>query len=175
MGTAGVVAWRESSMRAPQANKAINQTAVVPTPPDLQALYAARLPDPQGRDTALESFRGEPLLINFWATWCPPCVAEMPDLEALSKSFNEVQFVGIAIDTSANVTKFLAKIPVSYPIVVAGHGGIDLVRAMGNPAGGLPYTVLVNANGRVTEQILGPVKAETLRTQLTQLLAGSTR
>ena len=175
MGAAGVLAWRESSLRAPQANRAVNQGAVIPTPHDLEALFAASLPDAFGRETALESFRGEPLLINFWATWCPPCVAEMPDLEMLSKSFSSVQFVGIAVDTAANVKQFLAKIPVSYPIMVSGHAGIALVRAMGNPAGALPYTVLVTPNGRVKEQILGPVKADALKVQLEQLLASSRR
>ena len=175
MGAVGVIAWRESSLRAPQANRAASQAAFVPTPPDVEAFFAARLPDVQGHDTPLDAFRGEPLLINFWATWCPPCVAEMPDLEALSKSFNNVQFVGIAIDTDANVKKFLQKIPVSYPILVAGHSGIDLVRAMGNSTGGLPYTVLISPDGRVHDQILGQVKPEALRQQLVQLLAGSRR
>lgn len=175
MGAVGVIAWRESSLRAPQANRAASQAAFVPTPPDVEALFAARLPDVHGRDTPLDAFRGEPLLINFWATWCPPCVAEMPDLEVLSKSFNNVQFVGIAIDTEVNVKKFLQKIPVSYPILVSGHSGIDLVRAMGNSAGGLPYTVLINPDGRVHDQILGQVKAEALGQQLVQLLAVSRR
>jgi len=175
MGAVGVVAWRESSLRAPQANRAVTQAAFVPTPPNVEALFAARLPDVQGRDTLLDSFRGEPLLINFWATWCPPCVAEMPDLEALSKAFNNVQFFGIAIDTDVNVKQFLQKVPVSYPILVSGHSGIDLVRAMGNPSGGLPYTVLISADGRVKEQILGPVKVDALGQQLKQLLAGSRR
>jgi len=171
MGAAGFVAWRESSLRAPQANRAVSQPNAVSSPPDLEAFYASHLPDSKGRDTALESFRGDALLINFWATWCPPCVAEMPELEALSKSFNHVQFVGIAIDTAANVNKFLTKIPVSYPILVAGHSGIDLVRAMGNPVGGLPYTVLVTSGGRVNEQILGQVHADTLTQQLQRLVA----
>ena len=141
----------------------------------VSALFQSSLPDTQNQQRSFSEWKGKTLLVNFWATWCPPCVAEMPDLEALSKSFNNVQFVGIAIDTDANVKKFLQKIPVSYPILVAGHSGIDLVRAMGNSTGGLPYTVLINPDGRVHDQILGQVKADALGRQLVQLLAGSRR
>jgi len=171
MGLVGWLGWRESSRRAPQANRAIR--AAAPSAPDVEAFFAASLPDVEGVATAMSKWRGEPLVINFWATWCPPCVKEMPDLDALSQAHPKAKILGIAIDTAANVREFMAKIPVSFPIFIAGHTGIDLVRALGNSAGGLPFTVLVNPAGRAVEVILGPVDPVLLGRQIEQLVARS--
>lgn len=171
MGLVGWLGWRESSRRAPQANRAVR--AAAPAKPDVQALFDATLPDVQGQQTPVARWRGQPLVVNFWATWCPPCVKEMPDLNRLAQSHPRAQFLGIAVDTAKNVTEFVAKVPVAYPILVAGHSGIDLVRALGNPAGGLPFTVLVTPGGVVAEVTLGPVDPEVLGRQVQQLVAGS--
>lgn len=171
MGVAGWLGWRESSRRAPQANRAVRQAE--PAQPDPGALFAASLPDLQGVETPVSRWRGQPLVVNFWATWCPPCVKEMPDLNRLAQAHPQAQFLGIAVDTPQNVTAFVAKVPVGYPILLAGHSGIDLVRALGNPAGGLPFTALVGRDGQVAELILGAVDPDVLSQQVKQLVAGS--
>src|SRR3546814_17822458 len=87
-------------------------------------------------------------LLNFWATWCPPCVKEMPDLEALHQKHRQAHFVGLAVDTAVNVRKFGEKVHVSYPLLIAGHGGIKLMRELGHKNGGLHFTVVFDKNGR---------------------------
>ena len=121
-------------------------------------LFSLQFPDPDGTDVPLGQWSGRPVVVNFWATWCPPCVKEMPDLEALSKKFKGVQFVGLAVDTPVNVRKFMPKVNVSYPLLVTGYGGIDLMKSLGNSAGGLPFTLVYDAAGQVVERIVGQVK-----------------
>lgn len=120
--------------------------------------YANGFPDLEGRQVDLTAFLGKPLVLNFWATWCAPCVKEMPDLDALHKKHGHVGFVGLAVDTAVNVEKFTEKVRVSYPLLIGGHGGIKLMRALGNKQGGLPFTVVFDKHGKVARQLLGQIK-----------------
>ena len=133
------------------------------------ALFDLSFDDVEGVEHALAPYQGQPLLVNFWATWCPPCVQEMPDLDDLSQRHPEVQFVGLAIDTKRNVKKFLAQIPVRYAIYVPGHSGVKQMRALGNTKGGLPFTLLIDAEGKVVESILGPINKADLDVMLMDL------
>lgn len=171
MGSVGYFGWQQSSRRAPQANRAIRSETV--TTPDIEAFFTAELPDMAGHEQSMAQWRDRPLVINFWATWCPPCVKEMPDLNRLAIQHPGAQFLGIAIDTASNVTEFVKKIPVFYPIFVAGLGGVSLVRALGNAAGGLPFTVLVRSQGDLGPVILGPVVPDSLSAQVVQLISDS--
>lgn len=126
-------------------------------------------PDLQGVPVPLSSYAGRPLVVNFWATWCAPCVKEMPDLDELSRKYPGMTFVGVAIDTQANVERFLKKVQVSYPLLVAGHGGIDKMKALGNRHGGLPYTVIFDAESKVSRDILGQVDPADLDAHLATL------
>lgn len=171
MAGVGFWGWQQSTRRAPQANRAIREQKA--TEPDIEAFFKASLPDMEGEAQAMSQWRDRPLVINFWATWCPPCVKEMPDLNRLSKAHPDAQFLGIAVDTADNVAEFVKKVPVSYPIFVAGHEGIGLVRELGNSAGGLPFTVLVKPGGELGPVILGPVDPKSLDVQIGQLVSGS--
>ncbi|QAA94283.1 TlpA family protein disulfide reductase [Pollutimonas thiosulfatoxidans] len=131
--------------------------------------YGNAFPDTQGRSVGLDSYLGKPMVLNFWATWCPPCVKEMPDLDALHNKYPSIHFVGLAVDTTKNVLTFQEKVQVSYPLLVAGHGGIKLMRDLGNKQGGLPFTVVFNGNGRITESILGQIKPAELDALLASL------
>jgi thiol-disulfide isomerase/thioredoxin len=175
MGLAGWLAWQSSSRRAPAANRAVMQgpEAARPKDPDPQAFFSSTLPDLQGQPFAMSALKGRPIVVNFWATWCPPCVEEMPLLDRLSKDIPQVKFVGIGIDTAKNIVEFAAKIPVGFPLYVAGHGGIAMVRDLGNAAGGLPFTVLIDTKGQIFKLILGQVEANSLRNNITELLAQS--
>jgi len=167
-------AWQSTSRRAPAANRAVGLPGSAPkVEPNPRALYAATLPDLAGQPVALSHLKGRPVVANFWATWCAPCVEEMPHLDTLSKSLPNIQFVGIGIDTASNISQFVTKIPVSYPLYVAGHSGIALVRELGNAAGGLPFTVLLDAEGRIFDTILGQVSLEDLKVRIDRLVAKS--
>jgi thiol-disulfide isomerase/thioredoxin len=108
-------------------------------------------------DIAAE-YRGRPLLINVWASWCGPCIEEMPELEAFAKTqaADGVQVIGLALDTPEGVRDFLQRVPVSYPIVLDTPGPADASVWLGNTRGVLPYTVLVGADGRIVKQKIGP-------------------
>jgi len=145
-----------------------------PTEPSDQAvalLFTQSLPDAQGRPLALSGFAGKPLILNFWATWCPPCIEEMPELSELHHDLSKrgLQTLGIAIDNAAKVAEFAAKRPVSYPLAVAGMGGTELVRQFGNATGALPFTVLVDRDGRIVHRILGRFDIVKLRAMAEQL------
>ncbi len=175
IGTTAWLAWQSTSRRAPAANRAVGMpgSALRKAEPNPRTLYEATLPDLTGRPVALERLLGRPVVANFWATWCAPCVEEMPHLEALSKSFSNIQFVGIGIDTASNIAQFVTKVPVSYPLYVAGHAGVAMVRELGNAAGGLPFTVLLDAEGRIFDTILGQVSPEDLSARIDRLVAKS--
>ncbi|NYT66607.1 TlpA family protein disulfide reductase [Alcaligenaceae bacterium] len=136
-----------------------------PLPPD--PFYGHSFPDTDGQQHSLTTYLGQPLVLNFWATWCPPCVKEMPDLQELHEKYPNIHMVGLAVDTANNVLKFSEKVSVNYPLLVAGHGGIGLMRDLGNKKGGLPFTVLFDAQGRLVHSILGQVDP----TKLNDLMA----
>ena len=175
IATTAWLAWQSTSRRAPAANRAVSLPSAMlhKVEPNPRVLYEATLPDLTGSPVALKQLLGRPVVVNFWATWCAPCVEEMPHLDALSKSLPDIQFVGIGIDTASNISQFITKIPVSYPLYVAGHAGIALVRELGNAAGGLPFTVLLDAEGRIFDTILGQVSPEDLNIKIGRLVTKS--
>ncbi|MEY4294889.1 MAG: hypothetical protein RLY82_577 [Pseudomonadota bacterium] len=133
----------------------------------LQALWGLTLQTPAGIAVPLSQLKGRPLLINFWATWCAPCVEEMPMLNQFhinnQKSGNGLQLLGIAADKSESVVKFLKKSPVQFTIAIAGFDGIELSRRLGNAAGGLPFTALISKNGAVLLKKEGQLTADELK------------
>jgi thiol-disulfide isomerase/thioredoxin len=133
------------------------------------ALLAQSYPDLDGKARRMADWRGKPMVINFWATWCAPCVKEMPELDALQKQHPKAQFVGIGIDSATNMQKFAQKVAVSYPLLVAGPGGIDLMRKLGNGPGALPFTVILAEDGSVKRTILGAASPEEVAALLQQL------
>lgn len=121
---------------------------------------------PEGGRVAMASLRGRPLVVNFWATWCPPCIREMPALDRFHRDFNSKgwQVIGIAADSADKVRDFLAKTPIGFPIAVAGFGGVELSRHLGNLSGGLPFTVLFDGRGSVMRRHMGETRYEQLAT-----------
>lgn len=119
---------------------------------------------PQGSPLLLQSFRGKPLLINFWATWCPPCIDELPLINAFYKQNRAKgwQVIGLAIDKPASVKAFLQKSPLEFPVAVEPLNGSDLARQLGNPSGALPFSVVISGQGGIAQRKLGRVKQEEL-------------
>lgn len=169
IGLTGWLAYRETSKSAPPANRSLKSSAPNKTELDVAGFLATILPDLQGKDQPIKSFLGKPLVVNFWATWCAPCVQEMPILEEISKSRTDIQFIGIGIDTADNMRQFVAKVQVNYTLLVAGHSGISLVRALGNTSGGLPFTVMFDANGTMIDTILGQVDSADLTRKINDI------
>ncbi len=136
------------------------------TPADFWSRSVERL---DGSTLALSSFKGRRLIVNFWATWCPPCLREMPLIESFHRQFGPHagpggwHVLGLAIDRREPVQQFLKRQPVSYEIALAGLDGTELVRALGNVAGGLPFTVVFDAQSNVLHRKLGELKEADLR------------
>jgi len=121
------------------------------------ALRSASLVDLAGRPRRLSEWQGRILVCNFWATWCAPCREEIPLLMAARQKYGPkgVEIVGIAIDNAAKVGDFSASFNISYPILLAEADGLELLRKLGNGAGGLPYTVIADRQGSVIHRKLG--------------------
>ena len=149
----------------------ITQTAPAGVTGPVAALYGQTLPDAKGAPTALAQYKGKAMLVNFWAPWCAPCVQEMPELSELAAGElgKKLQVIGIGIDSPSNIAAFSDKYKITYPVLVAGMSGTDLSRQFGNTGGGLPYTVLIGADGQVKKTYLGRLKFDELRKDLATL------
>ncbi|MDB5746061.1 MAG: alkyl hydroperoxide reductase [Massilia sp.] len=150
-------------------------TAIAPTGGSAHTastnLYAQTLNDLSGKPQALAQWKGKALLVNFWATWCGPCVQEMPELSALANEEAGKRFnvIGVGIDSPGAMNEFATKHNIKYPLYVGGMGGTELSREFGNPSGGLPFTVLIDASGQVKKTYLGKLKFDELKADLAAL------
>ena len=128
------------------------------------SLWQLKFDTPAGNSLALQAFRGRPLVLNFWATWCPPCVEEMPLLDRFysENSSKGWQIVGLAIDKKESVQRFLRDFPVAYPIALAESEGPALGRNLGNLSGGLPFSVVVGPDGQIIQRKIGRLSAADL-------------
>jgi len=131
----------------------------------LRRFWTLEFETPAGGRLAMRSLQGRPLLVNFWATWCPPCIEEMPLLDGFFRQHHGAgwQVVGLAIDQPSAVRTFLQRSPVSFPIGLAGLEGTELTRSLGNLAGGLPFTVVLTADGRLLQRRMGRLTAAELQ------------
>jgi peroxiredoxin len=126
--------------------------------------WALRFDRPEGGELAMATLRGRVLVLNFWATWCPPCIKELPEFNRLHQSpmGQNLQVVGLAIDGPTPVRQFLARQPVGFPVGLAGFEGTDLSRQLGNATGALPFTVVLDRQGKVRHRKLGPTDFDEL-------------
>jgi len=138
---------------------------------DAQAFWDMRFEKPEGGELSLQTFKGRPLLVNFWATWCPPCIEELPLLESIwiKNGPKILQVLGLAVDQPSAVRKFLARHPLTFPMGLAGLNGTELGRSLGNSMNALPYSVLFNADGRMIAQKMGKLEAVDLAEWLKDL------
>ena len=133
-------------------------------------LLAAQFHDLDGRPRRIIEWRGKVLVCNFWATWCAPCREEIPVFVAAKQQTppGAVEFVGIGIDSATKIGEFAATYKINYPLLVANATAIELMRALGNRSGALPFTVVLDRSGGLVHRKLGALTA----TELRQVLAG---
>ena len=137
-----------------------------------QMLMAAHLIGLDGKPHPLEQWRGKLLVVNFWATWCAPCREEIPGFVKFQQQYemHGVQIVGIAIDTAERVVPYIQEIGINYPILVGGIETMDFARQIGNRAGVLPFTVVIDRHGKVVATVVGIVRPEKLVSLLGPML-----
>jgi len=153
-------------------NRSSSQTgsqATLPSP--VAALLSQQMATPDGTLQNLSQWKDRAIVVNFWATWCAPCVEEMPALSAMQEvlSPETVQIIGIGIDTPANIRDFVARHKISYPVFVAGVAGTELMRQFGNKSGGLPYSVLIDRHGKIARTYLGKLDMDSLKRDIMAL------
>jgi thiol-disulfide isomerase/thioredoxin len=139
---------------------------------DGAALLAVSLPDALGKEESLGQWRGKVLVVNFWATWCGPCLEEMPEFVRAQRELGGkgLQFVGIAVDQQDKVRQFAKDIGLNYPALIGGYGAMELSKTLGNRLMALPFTVIVDRSGRVVHAQLGPLPRAKLDAIISKLL-----
>ncbi len=120
-------------------------------------LLALTLPDLSGQAQSLSQWKGKVLVVNFWATWCPPCKEEIPEFSRINTEYapNDVQFVGISLDSADKVAAFRKETEISYPLLIGNMETLDLSSDLGNRAKALPFTVILRQDGSLQDVKLG--------------------
>ena len=153
------------------ANGGLRQTT--PSAAAVEALTSSKLFDLHGTPRSLEEWRGKIVVVNFWASWCAPCREEIPALLATQAGFSAkgLQTVGIALDTVANSREFAKDFRIDYPILLGDAGSIAMMRSLGNPSGGLPFTVVLDRSGKIVHRHLGGLSEAALQGILRELFS----
>ena len=125
-------------------------------------LPAFSLPDISGKQRSINEWQGNVLLINFWATWCPPCRKEIPEFIALQEQYAAKGFtvIGIALDDKEAIDQYLAETKINYPLLLATNEGTKLTRQLGNTIDAVPFSLLVDRNGNIVYRQPGELSKE---------------
>lgn len=136
------------------------------------SLLDTTLPDLNDTPQQLKKWQGKILVINFWATWCPPCLEEIPEFIALQTQYADknVQFIGIAVDEKPAVLNYNASAKINYPVLIAGNAGIGMSKAWGNLIESVPFSVVINPQGQIIYRQLGELYREELLKVIQPLL-----
>lgn len=137
-----------------------------------KVIFAANLPDIHGENQAISQWKGEVLVVNFWATWCTPCQDEIPEFIETQNKFRDqgLVFVGIALDVEEKVIAFSREFGINYPVLIGNINAWALAEAAGNRKSVLPYTVIIDRKGEIVETYLGRVNQGKLEKVVIPLL-----
>ncbi len=137
-----------------------------------EILFATTLKGLDDRPQPLGQWRGNVLVVNFWATWCAPCREEIPVFIELQRKYagRGVQFLGIAVDQLERVRPYARDIGINYPVLIGGMEAIDLARSVGDRAGVLPFTLVIDRQGAVAQAMIGIVKPDRLEKMLESII-----
>lgn len=140
------------------------------------ALWAMQFDLPQGGKLVMADFRGKPIILNFWATWCVPCIRELPALQRFQREHADRgwRVVALAVDQPVPVLEFIARFKLDLTVALAGVDGLEWQRAMGNSSGGLPFSLVLDAQGRVRQRRLGESTHDELVRWAAEIQTGST-
>ena len=129
-----------------------------------EALWSMQFDKAEGGKLVMANFRGKPLLINFWATWCVPCVRELPALQRFQREQAERgwRVIALAVDQPVPVIEFVNRFKLELTVALAGVDGLEWQRAMGNDKGGLPFSIVLDAAGKARHRKLGETTLEDL-------------
>jgi thiol-disulfide isomerase/thioredoxin len=149
-----------------------SKTPAVAIQADTAKIFAASFPDLEGKPQPLKQWQGKILVLNFWAPWCPPCRAEIPDFIALQEQYRaqDVVFVGLALDQKDKVQAFSDEMGINYPILLGENDAAELGKLAGNRLGGLPFTAIFSKNGDIVSTVTGELKREQLEATLKGLI-----
>lgn len=149
----------------------MHSARIAPGKVPLERLWSAEFKDISGQTIKMSSLKGQPMVLNFWATWCGPCVEEMPDFQRAGQTTEgrKVKIVGIGIDYVKNMKPFAEKNGISYLLLESGAQGLDIVKALGNTAGVLPFTLIIDRTGTVVSRKIGRMDYAELMTAVGDL------
>jgi len=155
---------------APIIPKAVNKNIIGTTRPVFELI------DTNKNLRNIDEWNGKVLLINFWATWCPPCKKEMPAFIELQEQYSAqgFQVIGIAIDDMESVSEFVDTLGVNYPALIADYAGIELSREYGNHIGALPFSVFVGRDGKIISTKTGELSKKQVEDIILPLLEPET-
>jgi thiol-disulfide isomerase/thioredoxin len=141
-------------------------------PTAAETLFAASFPDAQNKPQSLSQWRGKVMVVNFWASWCPPCREEMPAFDALQVKYapKNVQFVGISAEDVAKLNQFSSEVKIGYPLLAGDIDAMSLAESMGNDKSILPYTVVIDKTGKIAKIWFGIVDDSELENTLATLI-----
>lgn len=137
-----------------------------------EQIYAARFIDLAGQTQPLSQWRGKILILNFWATWCPPCREEIPDFIAVDQAYRAqgVAIIGIGLDERDLIAAFAQEIRITYPMLLGGAQGYHFAAQLGNAGDGIPFTAIIDRQGRVVYLGSGTMRRAELEKQIAKLL-----
>lgn len=162
--TAGALTYQSVESGKAAANMAATDAG--------ETVLGLTLPDMDGVDQPLAQWRGNVMVVNFWATWCPPCIKEIPEFAAVSRRHADaaVQFVGISIDTLENVQAFDEEVQVPYPLLIGTHETLRQFADLGNAPQAMPFTIILDREGQMRHVKLGTLNEEELESKILGLL-----